>query len=324
MFSALTRWLRPIPVPVPLRSLPGPLAAAAEHHDSHDDSHHDSLGAAALRPAFLSAALAPSMPFPAGQTDALLARLHAAAQGGGFDALRLPRLRAVVPQLLNALREDRLALAQVAKLAARDPLLAAQIIRVANSAYYGSGVRLQSITQAVTRLGRDEMRRVVLQTALRPIHPAAPGTAVHAAGERWWTHAQCTGIACAALGQGFDGMLVGLMAATGASATLGLLAHGAPELLHADAVHAAFPGAMWGIAARAAQAWELPTHVIAALQEHAIDAPRNELAVALAQAELLSMRFLLQRWDDATQIGMPSAHGTAAAWAAMTRDYPGG
>ncbi|NUS38663.1 MAG: HDOD domain-containing protein, partial [Lysobacter sp.] len=170
-----------------------------------------------MRARFLANALARPEPFSEAQTAGFLARLRAASDGSGFDALRLPRLPAVVPQLLQALREDRAGMAAVARIAARDSVLAGAIIRMAGSAYYGNGEPLRSLSQAVVRLGRDAVREVVLRFALRPIHPAAPGTPVHAAGERLWAHAQCCGVACAALGHGFDGMLAGLAGATGAS-----------------------------------------------------------------------------------------------------------
>lgn len=318
MFAAMLRWLRPVaaaprpPRPSSSEAVPAPPAASTP------------VDPAAVRDAFLESALARPESFAEQQTEPFLARLRAATDGDAFDALRLPRLPVVVPQLLHVLREDNVGLAQVATLAARDPLLAAGLLRVANSAYYGNGEPLASLSQAVVRLGRDTVRRVVLQVALRPIHPAAPGTPVHAAGERLWTHAQCSGLACAAAGHGFEGLLAGLAGATGASAVLGLLARHAPELLHADVVHAAFPRAMWRIAARAARAWELPPDVVSALFEHADRSPRSALAHGLAEAELLSMQYLLQRWDDPTlQVALASPNA-AAAWAALKHHHPDG
>ncbi|HSR65734.1 MAG TPA: HDOD domain-containing protein [Xanthomonadaceae bacterium] len=279
------------------------------------------MDAGALRGRFLAVALARPEPFPEAQTSQFLARLRDASDGEGFSLLRLPRLPAVVPQLLQALREDKAGMAAVAELAARDPLIAGGIVRVANSAWYG-GEPLTSLSQAVVRLGRDAVREVVLRTALRPIHPAAPGTPVHAAGERLWTHAQCCGIACASMGHGFDGMLAGLAGATGASAALALLAQSEPELLHADAVHAAFARAMWRIAARAAQAWDLPGAVVAALHDHAGAEARGGLGRGLAQAERLSMQYLLRRWEDPALVPSLQGGAEAVAWAALERHHP--
>ena len=276
-----------------------------------------------LRARFLAAALGRPDAFAGAQTAEFLARLRDVSDGDAFDASRLPRLPAVVPQLLQALREDRVGMAAIGDLAARDPLIAGGLLRAANSAWYGNGEALHSLSQAVVRLGRDAVREVVLRTALRPIHPAAPGTPVHAAGERLWTHAQGCGVACGAIGHGFDGMLAGLAGATGASAALGLLARSGAELLHAEDVHAAFPRAMWRIAARTARAWALPDAVVAALREHADGDPRGGLARGLAQAEQLSMQFLLRRWDDPALAPWRPTAADAAGWAALERQPPG-
>lgn len=322
MFAIVSRWLRPVP-PAPAAPSAAPPGASAAGRDAAVQAP-DSAG---LRARFLATALARPEPFAGAQTAGFLSRLQAASDGEGFDALRLPRLPAVLPPLLQALREDNAGLGEVADLAARDPVLAGGIIRVANSAYYGNGEPLASLSQAVVRVGRDAVRRVVLQLALRPIHPAVPGTPVHAAGERLWTHAQCCGIACAAMGHGFEGMLAGLAGATGASAALGLLVRDGPELLHAEAVHAAFPRAMWRIAARAARAWELPTDVVAALYAHAEEAggeAGGELARGLAGAERLSMHYLLQRWEDPALAAPLESAEAAAAWAALKHHHPDG
>ena len=318
MLAFLPRWLRPLPA--------SPVSAAAASTSTGTPMEGQAgLGEdmASLRQRFLAVALGRPESFPVAQTEVFLATLRAASEGDAFDALRLPRLPAVVPQLLQALREDKAGLAAIADLAARDPLVAGAIVRMANSAYYGGGEPLHSLSQAVVRLGRDAVRQVVLRQALRPIHPAAPGTPVHLAGERLWTHAQCCGIACGALGHGFDGMLAGLAGATGASAALGLLVRGGSELLHADAVHAAFPPAMWRIAARAAQAWELPAPVAAALHEHAVGEARGELARGLARAERLAMHYALHCADEAAPAPALRDAAEAVAWTALLRQQPG-
>lgn len=317
MLALLSRWWRRPAPPAPAPAAPAAWEDAAPARGP--DAPADEVG---LGQRFLAVALGRAESFPAAQTDAFLANLAAASDGAAFDALRLPRLPAVVPQLLQALREDNARLGAIADLAARDPLVAAGIVRMANSAYYGNGEPLQSLHQAMVRLGRDAVRQVVLRQALRPIHPATPGTPVHAAGERLWLHAQCCGIACAALGHGFDGMLAGLAGATGASAVLGLLVRGGPELLHSDVVHAAFPRAMWRIAARAAQAWELPAPVAAALHEHAAGETRGDLGHGLAQSERLAMHCLLQRWGEPAATPALQGPGESAAWAALLRHHP--
>ena len=92
---------------------------------------------------------------------ALLRRLQIVAER--FDVRSLPRLPAVLPQLLHALKNDDVAGAELARLVGRDPMLVGEVMRVSRSIYYRTLHSIQSLQHAVVLLGQDGLRRVATQ-----------------------------------------------------------------------------------------------------------------------------------------------------------------
>ena len=72
----------------------------------------------------------------------------------------------------------------ISQAVAADPALAARVLRLANSAYYGVPRRIGTMREALMVLGLRTLRSITLAAAL---HPAALG------GVRHWRH----GLACA-------------------------------------------------------------------------------------------------------------------------------
>jgi len=50
----------------------------------------------------------------------------------------------------------------VVKIILEDPTICAQILKVANSAYYYRGERINNMTSAVVHLGLENVRRILL------------------------------------------------------------------------------------------------------------------------------------------------------------------
>jgi HD-like signal output (HDOD) protein len=74
----------------------------------------------------------------------------------------LPRVATQVMQLTRKLDVD---LSDIVALVESDPIFAGQVLRVANSSVYGSG-GLQTVKQAVLRVGLSTMRDICLQAAM--------------------------------------------------------------------------------------------------------------------------------------------------------------
>ena len=69
------------------------------------------------------------------------------------DLGRLPSSPAVLPQLMALLNESSTSLHEVVDLILLDAGIAARVLQVANSAYYGRGLRCEAVDEAVYRIG---------------------------------------------------------------------------------------------------------------------------------------------------------------------------
>jgi HD-like signal output (HDOD) protein len=81
-------------------------------------------------------------------------------------ATSFPSFPDVVLRFEEELRRPEPSVAAVAGIVEQDPPLAAAVLRVANSAWYGAAREIAAVRAAVVRLGLDEMRRLVLTTAV--------------------------------------------------------------------------------------------------------------------------------------------------------------
>lgn len=228
--------------------------------------------------------------------QSLLRRLKDAFGGERFDVGLLPRLPAVVPQLMRALRNDDSDSRSLAEQVSRDSILVGEVIRVANSAYFRSARPVTSLTQAITLLGHNGLRRVVMQLVMRPIlRTGENGT--HHAGERLWEHAERCARACAHLGRRtcdpFEAFLAGLVSHAGAQAIIAELEkHGEAVPQYSRPFIAALAQQMERLALHAARHWEFPSRVVQALSERADPADagaRTPLGRALIAASRVAM-----------------------------------
>lgn len=232
---------------------------------------------------------------------ALLRRLQIVAER--FDVRGLPRLPAVLPQLLHALKNDDVAGAELARLVGRDPMLVGEVMRVSRSIYYRTLHSIQSLQHAVVLLGQDGLRRVVTQHMMKPILQASAGAHGLVAGQRLWDHAERCAQASAFLGKfagcdAFAAYLAGVVCNTGTGAMIHLLSM--EDVESPETLSSAFLDGCAQLGAqltlRAARHWELPDPVIQALLEHAQEIMPEQpspLGRTLHVAHYLSMAQLL-------------------------------
>ena len=111
---------------------------------------------------------------------------------GGVDDL--PSLPAVVMELLGSIDQEDIDIAALAKKVANDPALTAKTLRLANSSAYGLQVKATTIGQAMTFLGYQATRNLIMTAALTGCFPAGrcPGFNDKA----FWRHSVATA-ACA-------------------------------------------------------------------------------------------------------------------------------
>jgi HD-like signal output (HDOD) protein len=74
----------------------------------------------------------------------------------------LPALPEMVSEIQNMIHDDDVDMGKVADLVSSDPALLAQVLKVANSAYYGLPVEITRVRAAVAFLGLSEIYRMVI------------------------------------------------------------------------------------------------------------------------------------------------------------------
>ncbi|MDP8990016.1 MAG: HDOD domain-containing protein [Acidobacteriota bacterium] len=106
---------------------------------------------------------------------------------------RLPRFSPVALKLLSVLADERAPFKEIARLIALDPVLAGEVLRLANSGLYGRWLRVSSLLEAIARLGTGRLSQFAMTAALWRGLPRKTAPFVR----EWWRHS----IAAALLAQ---------------------------------------------------------------------------------------------------------------------------
>lgn len=208
---------------------------------------------------------------------------------------RLEVFPPVAVRVKEVAEDDRSSLTQLERVVGMDPALAAQVLRVANSPFYGLSREVASLRQAILVLGFRATRDLALALAL-----ASSGRAAGPFGRSLWWHAVRSGVAMrelAALSQQAepqDAFVVGLLHDIGQFVLLateprvygGLL--GAVDGEHARllvAERAAFGVTHPEVGAAALARWQVPERVVSAVATHGDEAPRGAVARLVAEAD---------------------------------------
>src|SRR5208283_1815077 len=73
------------------------------------------------------------------------------------ENIRLPACPAIFLRLLDILRDEKAEMQDLVKVVSADPALTLEIIRVANSPFYGAARQIKSIGEAAMRLGFNDV-----------------------------------------------------------------------------------------------------------------------------------------------------------------------
>ena len=82
------------------------------------------------------------------------------------DKLLLPTLPDVALKVRQRSAEADISLLDMADVIAQDPALAARMIKVANSAFMGRSIKVNTLNQAVTRIGLSQIRNIAIAWVL--------------------------------------------------------------------------------------------------------------------------------------------------------------
>ena len=97
---------------------------------------------------------------------------------------RLPAFSPVAVRLLAVLSDERTSFKEVARLVALDPVLAGEVLRMANSGLYGRWIEVNSLLGAVARLGPGRLGQLAVTAALWRGLPRRTSPFVR----DWWRH----------------------------------------------------------------------------------------------------------------------------------------
>ena len=108
------------------------------------------------------------------------------------NKLILPTIPAAATMCLQQLRDPNFEIKQIAGTLARDPVLAAQVLRLANSAAFGKG-GITSLVQSASRIGSAKLKSLLIEvSAKKAFQSRDPGIAKMAEGI--WQHSVAVAI----------------------------------------------------------------------------------------------------------------------------------
>ncbi|KAF0103834.1 MAG: metal dependent phosphohydrolase [bacterium] len=184
----------------------------------------------------------------------------------------LPGLSPAIETILPRLADDDFEAAELCRMLARDPLLAARVLRLANSPFFGLPRQVGSLQEAVMVLGTSNLRGLVLSTGLIAAFADAGATTrslatAAAAGVLARTLRRDAGLAfTTGLLHNLGELLLGHFAAARWQTLEGTADETEPERLERE--RQAFGYDNCALAAEIARQWRFPRELQNALRQH--------------------------------------------------------
>jgi HD-like signal output (HDOD) protein len=209
----------------------------------------------------------------------------------------VPRLPAIIPQLMRTLRNDNMNAAELSRQLSQDLVLVAEVYRESNRPCYRpryhTGPPISSIEGAIMVLGQNGLRMLLARVAFRPIMSMQNGLLAKRTAPLIWRQSEKCALAASMLAPGlraniFDAYLAGLMENVGlvvAFRQIDQMAAGA--LPQSDEFIAGLFAQARILSARIAELWEFPESVTSAILE-AGHPGASPLAQTLALGDRLS------------------------------------
>jgi HD-like signal output (HDOD) protein len=212
----------------------------------------------------------------------------------------VPRMPAVIPQLLRSLRDEAVSGAELSRQVAQDMVLVAEVIREANSPLFRPPQPVRTIEGAVMLLGQNGLRMLLARVAFRPVISAQPGRLGKQVAPHLWMQSEKSALAASLLAptlgaDPFEAYLAGLMHNVGLVAAFRVADQVCQEapLPQSGAFRANLLAAGRALSAAIARHWDFPPAVAHAIAQSGRPGA-SALAQALAQGDLLArLRVLL-------------------------------
>lgn len=223
----------------------------------------------------------------------------------------VPRLPAIIPKLMSSLRDDNVSGADLARQLGKDAFLVGEVIRMANSPYYRTVNKFQSLEQAVLILGRTGIRQLLASAAFKPILNTRQGHFTKlASGWVWRQSEYCAFSAqCLAKNQSvdsFEAYLAGLVRDIGAIIALKTMdqIENIDDAPRSYKFQRLFSKQSLQLSRLIASEWEFPANVVQAIKDQTIKSDPEKmpaLASVVHAATLMSQLQVLieeHRVDD--------------------------
>jgi HD-like signal output (HDOD) protein len=208
----------------------------------------------------------------------------------------VPRVPEVIPQLLGSLNDEDVSTADLSRLVVQDPVLVAEVIREANSAYYRPMTKIDTVEAAIKLLGQSGLRMVLARVAFRPVINMDSDGFARRVAPRVWDQSERCALAASLIAPGlpagaFEAYLAGLMQNVGLIVAFRLC----PDRAVPGSTE--FSGQLLALgrqlSAGIARHWEFPEEVAQAIEQGGAPDGSN-LARALAQGDRIAkLRLLL-------------------------------
>jgi HD-like signal output (HDOD) protein len=217
----------------------------------------------------------------------------------------VPRVPAVIPELLRSLRDESVSNADLSRMVAQDVVLVAEVVREANSPFYRPPTPVRNIEGAVMLLGQNGLRMLLARVAFRPVIGMQSGRFAKLVAPRIWMQSEKCALAAATLAPHagappFEAYLAGLIQNVGLIVAFRLIdqVYNDDVLPRSDAFCAALLGHACRLAHGVALEWAFPPAVAGAIAgagapAEPADPDLAPLAQVLANADALAKLRLL-------------------------------
>ena len=214
-------------------------------------------------------------------------------------AALVPRIPAIIPQLMRTLQDENMSAAKLSAQLAQDVLLVAEVYREANrpcyQSRYNASPSINNMEGAIMLLGQNGMRMLLARVAFRPIVSMQSGGLTVRTAPLIWRQSEKCALAASLVAptmhaNAFDAYLAGLMANVGLVVAFRLIdqMHGPDAFPQSDAFIAQVFAQARILSVRIAELWEFPQSVTRAIGQAGFDANADPQAQALALGERLS------------------------------------
>ncbi len=256
-----------------------------------------------LQRRFLLHALGAGPVEPAQVQASVVTDVAAALARADLSSRYTPRRPNLLPQLIQSVNDSTASSRSIARIIGSDAVLAATLLRIANSPLYRLQRQdVQSIERAVTLIGNDGIRQIISAALVQPVMQSASGGDA-AFARQLWDYTLRLSLAAADHARSVEqedgfaaqlaGLLLGLSAAMVMQAAADVLAQPPLRPREAATLLALLERCTVPTALRIAGHWKLSPAIVQALQGVQADAPVG-LARSLHVGQLAASAAMLQ------------------------------